>query len=41
MIRVPTVEVWIGGKRFVHDCKTDQEAYDMVINTMIDLGLEK
>lgn len=37
--RVPTVEVWIGGKRFVHDCTTDQEAHDMVVHTMVDLGL--
>lgn len=41
VVRVPTVEVWIGGKRFIHDCATDEEAQEMVFHTAIDLGLSK
>jgi hypothetical protein len=37
--RVPTVEVWIGGKCFVHLCESDEEARQMVFTTAIDLGM--
>lgn len=40
-VRIPTVEVWIGGKKFVHDCRTDEEARQMVFTTSIDLGWDK
>lgn len=38
-VRIPTVEVWIGGKCFTHSCQSDEEARDMVFTTALDLGM--
>ena len=41
LARIPTVEVWIGGRRFIHDCTDDQTARETVVKVMIDLGLKE
>jgi hypothetical protein len=37
-VRIPTVEVWVGGVRFIHDCKTDEEAMRLAIHVSFDIG---
>lgn len=39
--RVPTVEVWIGGRKFSTDCRSDEEARDLVVLTAIELGVRR
>lgn len=38
-VRIPTVEIWIGGRRFIHDCSSDEQAREIVFKTGVDLGL--
>lgn len=37
--RIPTVEVWVGGRCFTHDCTSDEEARQQVMWVSFDLGL--
>lgn len=36
---VPVVEIWIGGRRFTHRCKTPEEARKVALATVFDLGI--
>lgn len=36
---VPIVEVWIGGRRFIHQCTTPEEARSFALATVFDLGV--
>lgn len=36
---VPTVEIWIGGLRFVHRCTTPEEARKIALAVIFDLDI--
>ena len=38
---VPTVEVWIDGMCFTHDCESPEQARAMVIRVSYALGVDK
>lgn len=39
VVRVPTVEVWINGVRFISDCASDEAARALVLSISVELGL--
>lgn len=36
-VRIPTVEVWLNGVRFTHDCMSDEDARKLVIHVTVAL----
>ena len=36
---IPIVEIWIGGRRFIHRCTTPEEARKFALATIFDLGI--
>lgn len=33
------VEIWIAGRRFIHECKSAEEARAFALGTIFDLGI--
>jgi hypothetical protein len=39
MVKRPAVEVWIGGRCFIHRCSSPEEARKFALGTIFDLGI--
>ena len=38
--QIPTVELWVGGRKFVMDCDSKEHAQQQVIEVARDLGIK-